>query len=331
MHNRRSGILVGGGFAALLAVVVIAWAPWRNEALSPPDRGEVAAARRAAVRTSDPEPDPVSARVAVVTDGGKTLIDRLEGVRRLPRTLTAGQVAALREVLEDRDANETLRNDILSALEQQTRPPAWLGESLLAMWRDAEESRRWRDYCLQHMKTVHASAGNRDDLEAALVAAAREPSGPGENYAGTALLSLERIGEESPEARAHLRREAAETVSVIGGALDEEKAVTALQVLEDEDASLALEKARAVVADEDRLVRLRLSAMSILGRHGGEADGETLEALTTHEDKRIRRVARTQLEALRDRLDLSEEAGDARSESRKVSSGRGLETEGEEG
>lgn len=84
----------------------------------------------------------------------------------------------LLEVLEDQDNHPTLRNDIVLVLSRDGVPRPGLGEKLIAMWRNPEESAEWRDYCLQHLETVFdLDPGNQETMRRALLEASRPERG----------------------------------------------------------------------------------------------------------------------------------------------------------
>jgi hypothetical protein len=254
----------------------------------------------------------------------------LLALRKLPRNLNREQLEQLRAIILDTSEKETLRNDALNILHKQNIPPAWVGRELVQMWGDEEESARWRDFCLQHMAFAYGHSPDKQEIQQALLEASHLPSEGGKNFGGTAMLSLQRMSEEDPALRRKLRAEATETLGASSSEMDEEKAVTALQVLKESDSAQALQDARAIAGDGSRLVRLRLSALSVLGEHGGAQDLDLLERLTEHEDNRIRRAAKIHLRRLRKSIMKTErkESGKVEDTLEQVS---GILREGEEG
>lgn len=245
---------------------------------------------------------PVDEALGAVRNSQGAYAERLAALRALPRDLTAPQVEALKTFIAAPEGDEALRNTALVALLEQTRPAPGLGELMVQMAQDPEQSLRWRDYVYQNLPAAYGVVENRDAVLQALADRAQQPSGQEENLAGTALQALQRLEAAHPELPPQAKAMARAAVEADQAAGDAEKAVVAYQVLRATGDDSRLTEARRVAADEAALTRLRMSALSTLGTMGTSEDLALLKTLTTTAESRIRRVAKHQLEALQARL-----------------------------
>lgn len=245
-------------------------------------------------------PDPAVAAIATVQDGGRSYEDRLKAVQGLSRTLTAEQCAALRQLVRDPGVHPSIRNDALNALErQEANPPAGLATDLVAAWNNPKEDATWRDFALQHLAAVYgrATPAERQQAEATLVAAAKDQASPS---AGTALLSLERLGKQNP-ALQQTAQGIAKDAQTAGGT-DEARRVTAMCVRIDAGDREVLPQARQAAQNTSVEVRVRMTCVGAIGQMGDATDIPLLEALAKDKESRIRTVAANQLANLKRRL-----------------------------
>lgn len=280
---------LGGGIFLLLvmAAVLLFWPESGPPADIPADREPSAPA--AAV-------DPTREALATILDSGARLSTRIRLIAELERPLSADGVSLLRGLIGRRTENATVRNDVLALLERQPAPPDGLGAELIAMYLDEKEDPVFRDYCLQHLERVHRFDAHPKKIEKVLV----EASQAGGRMAGTAMLSLERLGKRHPHLAVRVEDIARDTV--LAEERDDEAAVTALQVARAAGDLTVLDKARELAAREGTLVRLRLSALGTLGDIGTREDIALLERLCEGPEKRLRRAAKHNVEKLKKRF-----------------------------
>ncbi len=214
------------------------------------------------------------------------------------RELTEDEVGQVRDLVKQRKLHLAFRNDVLVLLERQKRKPEWPGPELVRMWRDDKEHDTWHDYTLQHMEEAYDYATNRAEIESILTETARA----GGRVSGTALLSLERLGKRHPSFASTAAEVARETVKA--EKLDEEAAVTAMQVARAAGDVSVLDDARRLAADAKAKVRLRMSSIGTLGELGREADIPLLAELSSDPEKRVSRAAKYNLARLKKKLGL---------------------------
>ena len=243
-----------------------------------------------------PGPDATSTALATILDKDASYEDRMMAIRRIDRELASEEVVDVRALIRDRDVHPTIRNDSLELLERQAARPRDFGRELVAMWKDRAENRVWRDYCLQHMEKVHELDKDKALIEATLLEVSRSKGG---EYSSTAMLSLERLGKRRPDLAAKVREIARK--ALLAKKMDKEKAVTALQIARAARDKSVLNEARKLAADAKGLVRLRMSAISMLGDLAEKRGVALLERLRSDPESRIRRVAGYNLGRLKKR------------------------------
>ena len=239
--------------------------------------------------------------VRLALDRNADYAQRVKALRSLPRNLSAAQRDSLRELVKAADEQPGVWNDALAALERQEDKCGQLGDDLLAVWHDERVGNAIRDYALQHLEAVYDFAQNKSAIEDLLLEVASRPSGEKENFAGTALLSLERLGRRYPHIQAKAAAAARETVASSSGPAaqgDQEKTVTALQVARTSGDASVLPRARELARDPAALARLRMSALGTIGSLGDASDLDLLADLAKDKDSRVRLAAQTQLKAL---------------------------------
>ena len=224
----------------------------------------------------------------------------MKAVQGLPPTLTAEQCLAVRELVRDHTATPALRNDALNTLETQTaNPQAGLVTELLTAWNDTKDDATWRDFALQHLAVVHERAApeERQQAETLLLTVAQDEASPS---AGTALLSLERLGRRDAALGETTRKLAKETLAA--GGSNTARRLTALCVCINAGDREILPLARQTVQETGAAARFRMACVGALGELGDASDVATLEALTKDKDSRVRTAATTQLASLKRRL-----------------------------
>lgn len=250
---------------------------------------------------------PVAAIVERAADPGVPLLERVAVLGQLPVELSIEELDRLHTLVNDRGAPPTVRNDALGAIVRAGRPLPGILPRLAATWRDGTEDKDWRAYCLQYLEIAHAlDPDGRAEAEATLVVAAKDAD---PHFSGTALLSLARLGESSPEMKSAARAGAESVLERSARAPDgdgELPVATALQVARSTGSPLALPGARRLAADKDAAAMARLSALNVLGEAGTESDAAILAAVREDAaaDPQLRRVAAHALDRLGKRLGI---------------------------
>ena len=108
---------------------------------------------------------PPGLSAVLVSDGNHDYLPRLNAVHALGPDLSTDEINALyallnRKVGEDPmplDQLNAIKNDVLTALRKQTKPPAALANNLAAMYCDPGHDVVWQDYCIQHLGAWYPS------------------------------------------------------------------------------------------------------------------------------------------------------------------------------
>jgi hypothetical protein len=260
-------------------------------------------------------PSPAVRLVAGVDPAAGGYKERAGGLKALTRGLATNDVAALRLFLDARFKEqekgselgllefEGLKNDALSVLLAQDRPPEGLGRQLAAMFRDGEHDDVWRDYCVQYLGPYYdirwpagSKAGKdpeREEVEAAYWEALKET---GKTFAGTALLGIERLS----RARSEMGRTNVANVAVslaTNEACIEANRITAFRVSALMGKKEVLPSAR-MASQTGETGPLRMAAIATIGDLGDASDRELLESLAASKEERIRRIAKAALARL---------------------------------
>jgi hypothetical protein len=279
----------GGGMVSLLLFCALAASPWFACA-------QVEEARKA------------SSRIQTITEGTKTggIPARLAALRALRgKTLQTGEIEALWAFLAKtpeetgipmRNLNH-LRNDILTVLVRHSPAVPDLVPRLCAMYRDTNQDRTWRDYCIQFLGQFYPRADEHDRERARdlFLEAAKMHANP---TAGTALIALSN-NIDSPGID---REEIAQPALAI--ASDPEASpgarMTAMQICARHHTDAVLPHARDAASGKTaKSITVRMAATAALGTLGDESDRDLLGKLSRSAETRLRRAA---LGALR-RLD----------------------------
>jgi hypothetical protein len=232
----------------------------------------------------------------VIADHSVAYAERLAAVKKLGDNLNRDEVGAVYRLLRDVGEDEAIRNDLLVVLEGQKKPVGMLSGTLIRMWSNPKQTPKWRDYCLQHMdRAWELEAAQRKQVEEVLLETAK---GEG-TLAETAMLTLQRIGRTDKAVLEKVGRLAAEAVG--DRQADPERAINALQISAEQNPERALLQAREVAADESAKIRLRMSALAVIGKHGGGQDLGLLEKLTADSNRRLSLAAKMNLESLKSR------------------------------
>jgi hypothetical protein len=230
----------------------------------------------------------------VITEG--PYLQRLHTIRKLSAPLHPNQAHELVRFLntpgngsfQEVQENNTLRNEVTAYLIQTRQELDALAESLLSSWKREGENTVWLDYTLQHAGAglPHFSESHQKQLIEFLRSKTNSHE---ENYAGTALLSLNRNSPALVDPK-----EIIETSRLV---LQDTKQVpanqtTALQLLANFNDPIVLPTARDWASRQEKITfSQKLCALRILVKNGDNADEELLKAYQTHPNRLLRKVA----------------------------------------
>lgn len=231
--------------------------------------------------------------------------ERCRLLRGLGEALSAAEVDALlafivatpESVGLDRAHFNSVADKAVIALERQVAVPSAFVEALAGMAVAEGGDPTWRDYCVQHLGVLYATAtsAERDRIWVVWTDALAADSG----MAGTVVLALRRnIGAPGVEA--------ARVAELAGGvALDERQSdparLTALLAAAELGHAEMLPLAREIAVSR-RSTSLRMAALATMGMLGDGSDRGLLERYAGSSDMRLRTAARAALENIAARL-----------------------------
>jgi len=234
--------------------------------------------------------------LGTIGDPKQPLEERLNAIRQLGSTLPPVVVEDVVALVRELKKDETVRNDLIDVLLVQRTPVQALGPLLLRLHAAEDETPRMRSYALQHMAEATLRGISPDILVGVLVEAAQAKN----SDAGTALLSLDRIGEKRPEVLARARKIG--RAALEDGRADTTAAIVGMQMASDAKDVSVLEKARTLAVQQDAQTRLRMSAIHTLGSLGTAEDLKILIGLGKDTNYRIKQAAKANRTRLERRL-----------------------------
>jgi hypothetical protein len=240
-------------------------------------------------------------------------LPRAEAARRLPKSLPAADVEALRLFMDSRFAEQdaldllsldSLKNEVLVALFGQETVPEGLGWDLARMFRDPDHDEVWRDYCIQFVGEYYqrrlAGAPDTDPEKQTVLSAYWEAAAMTDKaIAGTAVNALERLSRDVPGLDRGRIAEAALAMARNERACEAAR-VTAIQVCSRLSCDDVLPTARSIMNSKESAI-LRMSAIAAVGDLGGAADVQRLSELSGAADVRVRTAAGAALRRLNGR------------------------------
>ncbi|TVR16400.1 MAG: hypothetical protein EA401_01430 [Planctomycetota bacterium] len=228
-------------------------------------------------------------------------LEQLSAVDALSRgdRLRGEQAQGLRAVVADAGVIDVVRNNAANRLIQRAEDGA-LWQFFAAMHDDQEEGPVWRDYSLQFLAM---SVPFADDPAAAMGALARVASEAPEEFAGTALLHLARLGDAGVEVPPGLIE------TVISERLQRDDTPDALRhtclaLIGEGNRRDVLPLARKELARDDAGVEALRGALYSLGRLGDADDAQLVQSFLSHAHPGVVRAA----EAAHQRLEVANAA-----------------------
>ena len=289
-------------FAALAFVYVGSPAPVHSDRQPQMQPKPAMAAKSTSARPSpshDKSISPVTEILKLALDRSGRYRQRVDALVELPNGLNVEQIAQLRELMNRGKESPTVRNEALEAISRQNLRPDDLSKDLIRAYHNPKEDPIWVDFALQHMFTVYSYSKDKKAIRQTLLSVAASPRKNKHNFGGTALLSLWQLGKTEPDLARQAKAIAAKIL--LSKTIDQERAITAMQIARESGSTDMLDCARKLAVDKSALVRLRLSAIGTLGEMGKAEDALILQNLVKDNESRVVRVARYNLKRLRKR------------------------------
>jgi hypothetical protein len=265
------------------------------------DQGIVEAMPTNAPTLSSPE-------LRALVDAGVDYRLRLAGVKAVTTNLSRSDLQGLYSFLLAKDPSDAdqlgqvLKNRLMDALCLLEPPPAGLGDTLTALYRDASQNTVLRDYAVQHLAAYYEQLGSSTGMDpqqmqqeqaktqAVLWEALKETDS---SIAGTSLLALTRLSSGRAEFD-QAQIGAAALRLAAPGAAGELTQISALEV----SAQLGVKDAVPIlsqVAETGDSIPLRIAAVAGLGELRATDAEPMLEEMINGPEERLRLPARVAL------------------------------------
>ncbi|GEM_PF-3747862 len=218
---------------------------------------------------------PLYAQVEWVVDtrSGRSLEERSRAVSQITPPLDSLQLQAvlaylvepLPEAKRGNHPEYTIRNDLLETLNHPKQTVDPIVDVLIKIVLDAEENPVWRDYALQHLGVLRPRS-SPEKQQTSLNVLWSLSDLPHDSLASTALISISLQNDLSEAAFLRLQQRS------FAVAADPKQSLAnrspALQLASESDHPQSEELAKTILKTE-RSMPLRMSALAVLGQHGG--------------------------------------------------------------
>jgi len=193
--------------------------------------------------------------------------ERLGAVHQLNAQLSPQQIARLCQYLQqpgEQLGDAVLKNDLINTLRAQDQAAHELVPALLTIYNNPKHGELMRDYAVQHLTECYGWSREKDAILTALNQATGET---GSSIAGTALLGLERIGDQTvrDKTAAQALNAAMQTTA------SELTRIAAVRICGRLSHQPALSLVRDMVQNEGN-ISLRMAAIATLGELGDSTD-----------------------------------------------------------
>lgn len=184
-----------------------------------------------------------------------------------------------------------LKNNVADALIRQDDGPRDLFKLLQTDWADADQGMIWRSYIVQKIPELTLKLKNENEIKSSVNFLRKLAIDSESEFSATAIMGMDRLHTARPDL---IRGE-----EVVAGAArffgEKEQSdtgkITILQIWARHDSAPALEEARRILLSENAHVLLKMSALSVLGSHGTQADLALIERYTTSPEGRLSTAA----------------------------------------
>ena len=237
--------------------------------------GPAGAADGSILVAANPVPD--AALMEMVANADYPQQSRMNAMTRVAEQATAATEATraqwFEDIAEDETAPVVIRSHALTQLAVMRRSSPEFVNWLLEDVRDPERPAEWRIAALAHLTSIYGPASPEERVE--ILRVIRETAeGESGELSAAAMLSLGGLA-KMDAAAVEL------TASMMEAVLENpdagaEELHSAMQMALALNSNAILPLARSVAADPARELRLRLSAIGIMGEFGDESDLETL-------------------------------------------------------
>jgi hypothetical protein len=188
------------------------------------------------------------------------------------------------------------KNDLADAMLAKPSLPANFASDFIALLDDPKQGTIWHNYLLQKLDTLYMHSDAVGEREVILKRLWKESRSPTPTFAGTTLMTLQRLHESRPGVvdAAKLAKHA-KWVSERDSYSNSDR-LSALHVLAAFDFDTAATIARTWLQDASTPLLLKTTAIAVLGKEQQPFDTALIESYLTHPDLRLRTAAKAALE-----------------------------------
>jgi HEAT repeat protein len=239
---------------------------------------------------------PDSLKTAFSPDPQVPLQSRLDELQaRATEPADEPSLTALRWLVHQAAANETLRNEALKTLLAWDAP--WMAADLVRMSQDEAQSVLWRDYCVQFMAHHYNKQHDEESYQGLLKTCAS--STPAVREAG--IFALASVAQAASWSQSDPIRFAA-VEQQINQALSADQpttVVTALRAIAVMGLKSKTTTVESLAADEKKPLIVRVAAVQALGAVGRKESLPILESCAQSPEERLSQAAQTALKTLK--------------------------------
>lgn len=246
-------------------------------------------------QTAKPRADvPHLVRVAIGQDRptARRYTLRSDAIWNLGNDLSEEAVDALLNYLMSTDdvlreeRVDALKNDIVNILRSQIRISPKLSETLIAIFDAKVHGDAMLDYCIQHLGALQEASLSEEEYAEIYACLQRAALVPGASYAGTALVALTHVPNETDDMRHFLNERVASLI--YDEDTHEAARMTATQIAAERGYTELLPIFRRMASDESTPVPQRIVAIGALGLFHHAEDQRLLESIrSNHPNARL--------------------------------------------
>jgi hypothetical protein len=187
------------------------------------------------------------------------------------------------------------KNDLADEILAQSSLPADFPAQFLAMLDDSAQGTIWHNYILQKLDTLYLHPDAAEQREAILKRLWQESRSPSPTFAGTTLMTLQRLHEQRPDVvETSKLSKHAQWVAEREGYSNSDR-LSALHVLSAVNSKSAASIARRWLGEDAAPLLLKTTAIAVLGKAPEPSDTALIEGYLDHPDLRLRTAARAVL------------------------------------
>jgi hypothetical protein len=184
------------------------------------------------------------------------------------------------------------KNDLADAILAKSSLPSDFPSQFLALLDDPAQGTIWHNYILQKLDTLYLHPDASDQREAILKHLWKESRSPSPTFAGTTLMTLQRLNEQRPDVVETCKLSKHAQWVVDHQAYSNSDRLSALHVLSAINFKSSASIARRWLGEDATPLLLKTTAIAVLGKAPEPSDTVLIEGYLDHPDLRLRTAAR---------------------------------------